>query len=118
MIVLRNKLFSMLDKITGSLDKNGVEYEVSPKVPRDEVGILGDTKNTVIYVPEDYEEELYRIDDFIRHEARFLRTKTETVPGKKWLNAISVQGNLTLPQYTNLVKFIVDETDSCKIVNL
>lgn len=119
MIILRNKVFSMIDTITGKLNSSGiVDFSVEDHVPKDEVSILGDLKNTKIFIPEDYEDEIYRIDDLIRSEARFLRTKIEADPGKSWLRIIDIQGSLTLAQYIKIVKFIIDETDSCVIVNL
>lgn len=119
MIILRNKFFSMLDKITDKLDQERIDdYEVYDSIPSNEIGISSDIKDTIIYVPESMEDELYRIDDFLRREARFLRTKLGISDDRKRVRTIEVMGSLTLSQYVKLVDFIIDEADFCAIVDI
>ena len=106
----------MLNKIVEKLDQLRIgDFEVYSKIPEDEISVTAELRNTIIYVPEDLEDELYRIDDFLRREARFLRTKLG-LSDKQEIKTIQIQGTLTLPQYTKLIKFIIDEVDFCGII--
>jgi hypothetical protein len=117
MIVLRNKMYSELDRIVDRLEKTDVkDYTVVDKVSSDDVNILGELRNTEIYVPEDYDDLIYKITDFLKRESRFLRTRIIQAPDKKNMRILIIDGSLTLPQYTKLVKFITEESDFCKIV--
>ncbi len=116
MIVLRDKIFSMIDKIKEKLEQKRIhEYEISSDISRDEISITGNPKNTVIYIPEDIDEYLYRLDDFLRVEARYLRT-TLGQDLKNRVKTISINGTLTLSQYMKLVEYIIEETDFCRII--
>jgi hypothetical protein len=109
----------MLDKITDKLDRERIDdYEVYDKIPSDVIGITGDLKNATIYIPEEMDDELYRIDDFLRREARFLRTRLGVSSDKKKVRTIEIMGTLTLSQYVKLVDFIIDEADFCAIVDI
>ena len=116
MIILRSKHFSMLNKIEDKLNQQHItDYEVFDKIPTEEISVTAELKNTVIYVPDEMEDELYRIDDFLRREARFLRTKIG-LPDKKGIKTLQIQGTLTIAQYVKLIKYIVDEVDFCGII--
>lgn len=109
----------MTDDLVEKLSKSGIsEFEVTDKISKEDISILGDTKNTIIYIPLDLEEEVYRIDDFLRREARFLRTSLGNCSGRNDIKTISIQGSLTVPQYIKLVKYIIEETDFCNIFSI
>lgn len=117
MKVLRNKMYSELDRIVERLDKIDVkDYTVVDKISKEEVSISGELKNTEIYVPEDEDDLIYKINDFLKRESRFLRTRVVPSPDKKSMRVLVIDGSLTLPQYTKLIKFITEESDFCNIV--
>lgn len=117
MIVLRNKMYSELDRIVDRLEKTDVkDYAVIDKISGDDINVSGELRNTEIYVPEDYDDLIYKINDFLKRESRFLRTKIIQSPDKKNMRILVIEGSLTLPQYAKLVKFITEESDFCNIV--
>ena len=117
MKVLRTKMYSELDRIVDRLDKIDVkDYDVVEKISREDVNISGELRNTEIYVPEEYDDLIYKINDFLKHESRFLRTRVMPAPDQKNMRILIIDGSLTLPQYTKLVKFITEESDFCNIV--
>ena len=117
MKVLRNKMYSELDRIVDRLDLIYVkDYNVVDKISKEDVNISGELRNTEINVPEDYDDIIYKINDFLKRESRFLRTKIIQSPDKKNMRILVIEGSLTLPQYAKLVKFITEESDFCNIV--
>lgn len=117
MIVLRAKMYSELDRIVDRLEMIDVkDYDIVEKVSKDDVNISGELRNTEIYVPEEYDDLIYKVNDFLKHESRFLRTKVIPSPDQKDMRILIIEGSLTLPQYTKLVKFITEESDFCNIV--
>lgn len=117
MIVLRAKMYSELDRIVDRLEMIDVkDYDVVEKVSKDDVNISGELRNTEIYVPEEYDDLIYKVNDFLKHESRFLRTRVIPAPDQKDMRILIIEGSLTLPQYTKLVKFITEESDFCNIV--
>lgn len=117
MKVLRTKMYSELDRIVDRLDKIDVkDYDVVEKISREDVNISGELRNTEVYVPEEYDDLIYKINDFLKHESRFLRTRVMPAPDQKNMRILIIDGSLTLPQYTKLVKFITEESDFCNIV--
>lgn len=117
MIVKRNKMFSELDRIINRLEKIDVkDYTVVDKVSKEDINISGGLRNTEIYIPENFDDLVYKINDFLKRESRFLRTKVITSPDKKNMRILVIEGSLTLPQYTKLVKFITEESDFCNII--
>lgn len=106
----------MIDKIEEKLNQKRInEYEIAGEVSKDEISITGNPKNTVIYIPEDIDEYLYKLDDFLRIEARYLRTTLGEDP-KYRVKTISISGTLTFPQYMKLIEYIIKETDFCRII--
>ena len=117
MIVLRNKMYSELDRIVDRLEKIDVkDFDIVDKVSKEDVNISGELKNTEVYVPEDYDDIINKINSFLEQESRFLRTRVIQSPDKKNMRILIIEGSLTLPQYAKLVKFITEESDFCNIV--
>lgn len=117
MIVLRNKMYSELDRIVDRLEKIDVkDFDIVDKVSKEDVNISGELKNTEVYVPEDYDDIINKINSFLKQESRFLRTRVIQSPDKKNMRILIIEGSLTLPQYAKLVKFITEESDFCNIV--
>ena len=120
MIILRRRHFSltneqMIDKLVEKLDSSYVEdYEVSDKIPRDDVSISIDDSVPTIYIPTDLEFSQYDIDDFIRSMAPHLRTNTRL---DRNIYVMNVSGKLDLNQLYKLVKFIIEIGDFCTIID-
>ena len=120
MIILRRRHFSltneqMIDKLVEKLDSSYVEdYEVSDKIPRDDVSISIDNSVPTIYIPTDLEFSQYDIDDFIRSMAPHLRTNTRL---DRNIYVMNVSGKLDLNQLYKLVKFIIEIGDFCTIID-
>lgn len=120
MIILRRRHFSltneqMIDKLVEKLDSSYVEdYEVSDKIPRDDISISIDNSVPTIYIPTDLEFSQYDIDDFIRSMAPHLRTNTRL---DRNIYVMNVSGKLDLNQLYKLVKFIIDIGDFCTIID-
>lgn len=120
MIILRRRHFSltneqMIDKLVEKLDSSYVEdYEVSDKIPRDDISIFIDNSIPTIYIPTDLEFSQYDIDDFIRSMAPHLRTNTRL---DRNIYVMNVSGKLDLNQLYKLVKFIIEIGDFCTIID-
>lgn len=120
MIILRRRHFSltneqMIDKLVEKLDSSYVEdYEVSDKIPRDDISISIDNSVPTIYIPTDLEFSQYDIDDFIRSMSPHLRTNTRL---DRNIYVMNVSGKLDLNQFYKLVKFIIDIGDFCTIID-
>lgn len=120
MIILRRRHFSltneqMIDKLVEKLDSSYVEdYEVSDKIPRDDISISIDNSVPTIYIPTDLEFSQYDIDDFIRSMAPHLRTNTRL---DRNIYVMNVSGKLDLNQLYKLVKFIIEIGDFCTIID-
>ena len=120
MIILRRRHFSltneqMIDKLVEKLDSSYVEdYEVSDKIPRDDISISIDDSVPTIYIPTDLEFSQYDIDDFIRSMAPHLRTNTRL---DRNIYVMNVSGKLDLNQLYKLVKFIIEIGDFCTIID-
>ena len=109
--------FGKNESITYRLDMIDVkDYNIVEKVSKEDVNISGELRNTEIYVPEDFDDIIYKINDFLKRESRFLRTRIIQSPDKKNMRILVIEGSLTLPQYAKLVKFITEESDFCNIV--
>ena len=105
----------MIDKLVEKLDSSYVEdYEVSDKIPRDDVSISIDNSVPTIYIPTDLEFSQYDIDDFIRSMAPHLRTNTRL---DRNIYVMNVSGKLDLNQLYKLVKFIIEIGDFCTIID-
>ena len=122
MKVLRMRLFSsyaidrMITKKTKKLDRDRIsDYEVTSKVPNDVISIFPDPKCIKIYIPEDLEYSQYDIDDYIRSIAPYMRTNT-SMERDIYVMKIS-GGNFNEGQLYKLVKYIIEETDFCSIIN-
>lgn len=106
----------MITKITEKLDRDRInDYEVTGKVPKDVISIYPDPSSIKIYIPEDYEYSQYDIDDFIRSMASYMRTNT-TMERDIYVMKVS-GGNLNENQLYKLIKFIIEESDFCSIIN-
>lgn len=120
MIILRRRHFSlineqMINKLVEKLDSNFVEdYEVSDKIPRDDISISIDNSTPTIYIPTDLEYSQYDIDDFIRSMAPHLRTTTKL---DRNIYVMTVSGKLDINQLFKLIKFIIDIGDFCTLIN-
>lgn len=120
MIILRDKNFSniamIIDKVTERLDQEGiVDYEVSDRVPTDVISMTANLSGIKIYIPRDLEYSQYEIDDFIRTQAKFVRTNTSM---ERNIYVMKLTGTLTQPQYYKLVKWIIDEQGFCTILSI
>lgn len=119
MIVLKRCHFSltddkMMDSLVEKLDSEFVkDYEVSEKVPKDDISIAIEDSVPTIYIPTDLEYSQYDIDDFIRSMAPHLRTNTRL---DRNIYVMKVSGKLNLYQYVKLVKFIIEINDFCTLI--
>lgn len=122
MKVLRMRFFSsyatdrMITKITEKLDRDRIsDYEITSKIPKDVISVFPDSRNTRVYIPEDLEYYQYDIDDFIRSMIPSMRTNTSM---ERDIYIMKVYGGtFNETQLYKLVKFIIDETDFCSLLN-
>jgi len=117
MIVLREINYSnnFLGRITEKLDASRIEdYDVCNYIPSDCISITATPLNTKIYIPVDFEDIQYDLEDFIRSTASFIRTKS-TLDRNVFI--LSLSGNLTDTQYIKIVRFIVENYDFCVIID-
>lgn len=122
MKIMRMRLFSsyaierMITKITEKLDRDRInDYEVTDRVPKDVISIYPDPKCIKIYIPEELEYSQYDIDDFIRSMVPYMRT---SISMERDLYVMKVSGgNFNENQLYKLVRYIIDETDFCSIIN-
>lgn len=120
MIILKYKDFSnttIINKVVEKLDREGIEdYEVSDRIPNDVISITAENLNGVrIYIPEEMEYSQFEIDDYIRKQAKFVRTNT-TQERKFFI--MKLTGTLTQPQYYNIIKWIIEEQGFCTILGI
>jgi hypothetical protein len=119
MIVLREKTYSqkaMIARITEKLDKEKIEeYEVSDRVPKDSISVIGDLMNFAIYLPQEFEYTQYSLDDKIRSLAPHIRTNTVL---DRNVYVMRLSAKLTEDQLYKLIKWIIAETDFCVILDL
>ena len=114
MIIFKEKSAQMLDRISQKLDQAGLEeYEMVTDVPEDSVSITGELLDTIVYLPQKYEYLQYDVSDFIRTLSPSLRSTSEV---NRDLIKIKVRGKLTEPQYFKLIKYLIDETEFCSII--
>lgn len=106
----------MITKITEKLDRDRInDYEVTDRVPKDVISIYPDPKCIKIYIPEELEYSQYDIDDFIRSMVPYMRT---SISMERDLYVMKVSGgNFNENQLYKLVRYIIDETDFCSIIN-
>ncbi len=117
MLILREKNYSnlLLGRVTSELDRSGYEdYDVSDSVPEDNISINADLGNLKVYIPVNYEYSQYGIDDFIRSLAPFIRTRTVL---ERNVYVMSLIGRLTESQYIKLVKHIIDQEETCTLID-
>ena len=77
--------------------------------------MTGDPGGLKIYIPRDYEYSQYEIDDFIRTQAKFVRTNTNM---ERNIYVMKLMGSLTFPQLYKLVKFIIAEEGFCTLLTI
>jgi len=115
MIIFKGKSGLMLDRISQKLEQAGLEdFEIVSEIPEDNVGISGDLSDTEVFLPESYDYLQYDLADFIRTLAVGLKTTTTV---DRDLIRLKIRGRLTEPQYFKLIKYIIEETDFCSIIN-
>lgn len=118
MRIIRQKAFStkkVLEDVVSKLDREGVrDYEVSYSIPRDCISITPELSNPTIYLPSDLEYSQFGIDAYIRSLVPYARTTTMM---DRNIYIMKVYGRLSIPQYTKLVKYIIDDSEYCVIVN-
>ena len=111
MIILRTKLYAkkspMLERIIEKLDKEGIEdYDISSRIPKEDVSITTDLANLKIYLPLEHEYDQYEIDNFIREKfGSFIRTTTKQDMD---VYVMTLSTRLTEDQYYKLVKEIIE----------
>ena len=105
----------MIDKLINRLDRDNItDYEVVSRIPNDVISIYPDSSSVNIFLPEDYEYSQYEIDDFIRSMAPHLRT---SITSKNNIYNMKVSGPLTEIQIYKLIKFIIESSDFCAILD-
>lgn len=118
MRIIRQKAFSnqrVLEDVTSKLDKEGIrDYEVSYSVPRDCISITTDLNDLTIYLPSDLEYSQFGIDAFIRSMLPYART---TVTMDRSIYIMKLHGRLSVAQLVKLVKYIINDSDFCVILN-
>lgn len=115
----RKKLFSsnMIEKLVDKLEKDRLEdFEVSNRIPKDVISITTDLKDIRIYIPTELDYAQYEIDDEIRRNAKFLRTKI--ILDRNIYEMTLIGGTLTFSQYYNVVKYIIKEQGFCTLLDL
>ena len=114
----KKKFFSsnMIEKLVDKLEKNRLEdFEVSDRIPKDVISVTTDLKDIRIYIPTDLDYAQYEIDDEIRRNAKFLRTKT--VLDRNMYIMTLIGGTLTLSQLYNVIKYIIEELGFCTLLD-
>ena len=114
----KKKLFSsnMIGKLVDKLEKSRLEdFEVSDKIPKDVISVTTDLKDIRIYIPTDLDYAQYEIDDEIRRNAKFLRTKT--VLDRNMYIMTLIGGTLTFSQFYNVIKYIIEELGFCTLLD-
>lgn len=108
--MIQIKLFSYRDReimenLVDRLDRAGYDdYEISDEISTDSITLTSDNK---IYIPGDLDYMQYKIDDFLRKENRFIRTRIEQV--SRNLLCMNITGTLTEPKLFHLAAYIIDE---------
>lgn len=106
----------MIPKLVERLKNEGVEdFEVSQKVGTDEISIAGDLGSLKFYIPRDLDYFQYELDDYIRLQAKFVRTQTNM---ERNIYVMKLQGSLTLSQLVKVVKYIIEEQGYCIILDI
>lgn len=117
MLILRNKNFScktMINRITSKLEKLGLDYDVSSRIPIDSISITMDLNDLKIYIPTDNEYAQYGIDDFIREMVPYIRTNTVL---DRNIYVMKLSGKLNEDQLFKLVKHVIEEEDFCTLID-
>lgn len=106
----------MIPKLVERLRLDKVEdFEVSDKVSTEDISISGDLNNLKFYIPTGLDYFQYELDDFIRMQAKFVRTQTNL---ERNIYVMKLQGSLTLSQLVKVVKYIIDEQGYCTILDV
>lgn len=118
MIIIRQKAFSIqstLDEIKNRLNREGIcDFDISQTIPRDCISLTTDLKNLTIYLPDELEYSQFGIESFIRSMIPYARTTTSA---DRDLYIMKLHGKLTLAQYIKLVKYIIEDSEFCVILD-
>jgi len=120
-IKFRPKTFSMntstINKVKEKLENDQIEdFEVSDdKIPTDVISITANLNGLKIYIPKELEDFQYDLDDFIREQAKFVRTNTIL---ERNIFVMKLNGSLTFTQYYKVIKYIIEEQGFCTILNI
>lgn len=118
MRIKRQKAFSaqkVLESVAARLNRDGVrDYEVSYSIPRDCISINTDLNDITIYLPEDLEYSQFGIDAFIRSMVPYART---TITLDRNIYIMKLHGRLSEPQLVKLIKYIINDSEFCVLLN-
>lgn len=116
MLILRKFSNTMIPKLVERLKEEKVEdFEVSQKVGSDVISVGGELGCLKFYIPRDLDYFQYELDDFIRQQAKFVRTQTGL---ERNIYVMKLQGSLTLAQLVKVVKYIIEEQGYCLILDI
>ena len=106
----------MIPNLVDRLESDGVEdFEVSNKVSTSDISVSGDLGNLKFYIPCDLDYFQYELDDFIRQQAKFVRTQTSM---ERNIYVMKLHGALTLSQLVKVVEYIIEEQGYCIILDI
>jgi hypothetical protein len=108
---------STINKVKEKLENDQIEdFEVSDdKTPTDVISITANLNGLKIYIPKELEDVQYDLDDFIREQAKFVRTNTML---ERNIFVMKLNGSLTFSQYYKVIKYIIEEQGFCTILNI
>ena len=107
----------MIPKLTERLESEGIEdFEISNKVSTSDVGVSGSDLNSIkFYIPRDLDYFQYELDDYIRQQAKFVRTQTSL---ERNIYVMKIQGSLTISQLVKVIEYIIEEQGYCIILDI
>lgn len=116
MTKFKQKTFSnTLENVKRKLNSEGIrDFDVSCRVPSDCISIDTNLNKLTIYLPEELEYSQYGIDSFIRSMVPYART---TVNQDRSMYIMTVNGRLSEAQLVKLIKFIIQDSEFCMLIN-
>lgn len=117
MIVYTNKYFSSLmpfEEVVDRVEDAGIEdFEVSPKISKDNISITTNLNNLKVYVPPKRPYDQYTIETFVRMFDPTNRARMENESG---YIIMEFPRPIKLKNYISLVKTIIDINGFCTIL--
>lgn len=118
MIVYTNRYFSAnsmpLEEVVDKVEDAGVEdFEVSPKISKDNISLTADLNNLKVYVPPKRVYDQYTVETYVRMFDPTNRARMENESG---YIIMTFPRPIKLKNYIGLVKTIIDINGFCTIL--